>query len=545
MDERRNSSMSTTAQTAIATAFDVVDDSREFFAPVDSDVLDMLLGQYASTKTRIEVVAEFVAGELKSGNAIHYFLEGNRTEDRGRWGMQVSAEQLFDKTGAVKALNSAYWSKALALTDVLDTMPQKRRDEWNKTITDQTAPEFEAATVRATMGDLLRMRSKFFSERVDGIFRGLSGDHVTNQPQGFSARMIIGYMLNYGLIRHERAGLINDLRCVIAKFMGRDEPKYTSSDILVSELYKCTGQWVTVDGGTLRIRVYKKGTAHLEVHPDIAWRLNQVLASMYPLAIPAEFRAKPKKKAKDFVMFGKPLPTRVLELIGEGLRTRNRRSDLHVFNFFASARDQKAIYTQAYQVLESLGGVVRENGCEWEFNYPFEAVLRELVVSGCLPDRMAHQYYPTPAKLALIAVELADIKPTDRVLEPSAGQGGIAQHLPKDQTTCVEISRLHCAVLTAKGFNTIESDFLAWAATANKFDVVVMNPPYSEGRAKSHTEAAASLINPGGRLVSILPASMAGKDFLPGFKCEWSPVYPGEFEGTGTAVVILLAKKMV
>ena len=62
---------------------------------------------------------------------------------------------------------------------------------------------------------------------------------------------------------------------------------------------------------------------------------------------------------------------------------------------------------------------------------------------------------------------------------------------------------------------------------------------------KTHTEAAAALINPGGRLVSILPASMAGKDFLPGFTCEWSPVYPGEFDGTGTAVVILLAKKMV
>ena len=30
----------------------------------------------------------------------------------------------------IAALNAAYWSKALAFTDVLDCMPQKRRDDW-------------------------------------------------------------------------------------------------------------------------------------------------------------------------------------------------------------------------------------------------------------------------------------------------------------------------------------------------------------------------------------------------------------------------------
>ena len=45
----------------------------------------------------------------------------------------------------------------------------------------------------------------------------------------------------------------------------------------------------------------QKGTAHFEIHPDMAWKLNCVLASMHPMAIPAEFRQKPKQ-TKDFVM---------------------------------------------------------------------------------------------------------------------------------------------------------------------------------------------------------------------------------------------------
>ena len=38
-----------------------------------------------------------------------------------------------------------YWDKALKLTDVLDCMPQARRDEWSKQIREMTAPEFDDA----------------------------------------------------------------------------------------------------------------------------------------------------------------------------------------------------------------------------------------------------------------------------------------------------------------------------------------------------------------------------------------------------------------
>jgi hypothetical protein len=348
--------------------------------------------------------------------------------------------------------------------------------------------------------------------------------------------------LSYGSIRHERAGLINDLRCVIAKFMGRDEPKYSTADVLIRELYRCTGQWVAVDGGTLRIRVYKKGTAHLEVHPDMAWRLNQVLANLYPLAIPAEHRARPKKASKDFLMMGRPLPFATLDLLSDGLggyHTRNQATTKFAFDY--KAKEHPAAYKDACVVLAALGGTPNKDG-SYEFDYPIEPVLREVIITGCLPDQKAHQFYPTPEKLARIAVDMADIGDEDICGELSAGQGGIADYLPKDRTTCVEISPLHCAVLKAKGFNTIEADFLHWAkTTAQRFDDIVINPPFSENRWKLHTEAAATLVRPRARLVAILPASARGKDFLQGFSHTWSQVYEKEFAGTSASVAILVA----
>lgn len=537
---------------------DLVDDSAQFFAPVSSDVIDGLLSRYQDMRTRIKQVGEVINSERFAG-AVQYFLDGNSDADR-RYSSYTVAKA-FELPGAIAQLNSVFWSQALSLTDVYDCMPQARRDEWNEQLRNPQGvkkgdkyakewsipplPDFEEATVRDTLAGLLAARAKFFAERVDGIFRGLSGEHVTNSPAGFGKRMIIGWMLSYGSIRHERAGLINDLRCVIAKFMGRDEPKYNTASVLISELYRCTGQWVSIDGGTLRIRVYKKGTAHLEVHPDLAWRLNQVLASLYPLAIPDEHRARPKKRAKDFLMMGRPLPFATLDLLADGLKSYDTRYRLStVFSFDYKAKEQPAAYKDACAVLAALGGTPNKDGA-YEFDYPVEPVLREVIITGCLPDRQAHQFYPTPEKLARICTELAEIGDDDTVLEPSAGQGDLAAFLPKDRTTCVEISPLHCAVLKAKGFATVQADFIEWAgATAARFDCVVMNPPFSDGRARSHVEHAGLIVKPAGRLVAIMPASAKGKDWLgEGWACEWSAIYEREFAGTGVAVVMLKARR--
>lgn len=133
-------------------------------------------------------------------------------------------------------LDASYWSKALALTDVLDCMPQSRRDEWNKAISERKTVPFAEEAVRPTIADMLASRHKYFCERVDGIFRGLSGTHVTNEPQGFSKRMILSYVLRDGYPNHSRAGLINDLRSVIGTFMDRPGLKHYETGNLLRRI---------------------------------------------------------------------------------------------------------------------------------------------------------------------------------------------------------------------------------------------------------------------------------------------------------------------
>jgi hypothetical protein len=546
--------------------------AEDFFAPAPTDLIDSLVARYQFERKRIGEVAEFSRGDVCRA-VLHYFLKGNATEDRGRISMEMSATQLFCESGAVASLNATYWQEALNLTDVYDAMPQDRRNQWSEQIRNPQGvkknrssdewetpplPDFEDKTVRATLMDLLGKRTQFLAERVDGIFRALSGEHVTNSPAAFGKRMIIAYLFNsYDTANHDRIGYINDLRCVIAKFMGRDEPAwYASSEVVRVARRDRRGEWVTLDGGALRLRAYKCGTAHLEVHPDMAWRLNQILAHLYPMAIPPEFRTKPKRKTKGFTMMGRPLPFAVIELLSSLkeepttlYRDRwtppkpGRTQNPNAKRFDYRSDVDKAVRAEAERVIEYIGGVkMTQGGGDWfEFDYNADAVISEIVCSGCIPDQRAHQFYPTPANVAEAAVEMAQIGSTDECLEPSAGTGNLADLMPKGRTYCVEISNLHSEILRAKGYQVATMDFLQFRGS---YDRIVMNPPFSEGRWQAHIEHAATLLNDGGRLVAIVPASARGKDVLPGFSITWSDVMNNEFANTSIAVAVMTAERV-
>lgn len=541
-------------------------EETEFFAPAPTDLIDNLLAQYEAMRAKVERVADVMNGPDLAG-ALHYFAEYAGKHDRHLSCSTV--ETLFNLDGAIAHLNASFWSKAMHLTDVLDVMPQARRDEWHAQIQNPLGekkdryssewkvppiPEFNDENVRGTLMALLAQRETFFAERVDGIFRSLSKTHVTNAPEGFNRRMILSYVTDSYSYSSSRAGVINDLRCVIAKFMGREEPSWDATGKLVRYARSRRGEWIAVDGGAIRIRCYAVGTAHLEVHPDMAWRLNCVLAQLYPQAIPSKFRERPKKKAKEYQLIGRPLPFAVLNVLASLEEARDispNRSGFRdafiavpgCYEFRYSDSRSEQVTAEARQVLQALGGAMVDSrlGNRFAFDYDPREVVQEIVASGCIPDAKSHQFYPTPAALAARVIELADIGPDNNCLEPSAGMGGLADLLPKERTMCVEISPLHCKVLEDKGHRVAQADFLEWEPM--QFDRVVMNPPFSDGRWQAHLQHAAIMVAPGGRLVAILPSAAKHSTELQDFDLEWVGPLSNQFPGVSVDVVILVADR--
>lgn len=513
--------------TAIATRGPIADTLDQIFEPLRFETLADVFQDYARDRQRMADIATMFDGS--NAALVAHFAAANLDTNS-----YVNTERLFALAPALKALDADYWQRTLRLTDVLEAMPQKRRDEWHELVRKRDTPPFEQSTVVSTLQDLLAQRHLFFAERVDGIFRALSHEHVTNRPEGFGKRMIIAYVINGGITDYSRCGTISDLRSVIARFMGRDEPRYHDTSRSIDFAYRShRGEWLALDGGALRIKVFGNGNAHLEVHPELAWRLNGVLASMYPTAIPEEHRRRPKRSApKDFVFYGNPLPANVVSLLIDGRYNRE-----HQFSLGYDVKQQPG-FAEACNVLVTLGGVPVHEGT-FAFDYPAEDVIREVAASGVLPDQKAHQFYPTPADIAARVIAVAEIEDGHTVLEPSAGHGGLAMFLPKDRTTLVEVAKLHCDILRAKGFASVVcEDFLRWAP-GRRFDRIVMNPPFAGGQWVRHLEHASTLLAAGGRIVSVLPVGARERDVLPGWRTQWSSPMP--FPGTSIEVVILIA----
>ena len=501
----------------------------DLFRPLEADSLAALFAEY----DRDIVGMKAISDALGQTELVRHFVAANID---ARWTPELAGLGRLET--AIKALDAHFWQRALELTDVLDTMPQARRDEWHDQISKRQAPPFERSSVMQTLRELLDQRVTFFAERVDGIFQALSREHLTNRPEGFSKRMIIAHAYDGIGASYRISGFVHDLRCVVAKLLGRREPRHGLSTKAIEFCRRSMcGKWVELDGGALRMRVYKVGTAHLEVHEDVAWRLNAMLAHLHPGAIPAPHRERPRvRERREYVLFDNPIAAEVLAVLANARHGTNdtgpRRMILRVWSEDRHALDA------AQRVLIAIGGYpLKTIAGGWEFPYPVGTVIGLVIQSGKLPDQEAHQFYPTPPDLAETMVAAAQIEGHHRVLEPSAGQGAIASLLPPN-AVLVEVSPMHCEILRAAGHKYVrKADFLDWRD--GLFDRVVMNPPFDGGRAVRHLEHAASMTAPGGRIVAVLPGGMVGKDLLPGWTLSWGERRP--FPGTSIEVVVLVA----
>jgi len=112
-------------------------------------------------------------------------------------------------------------------------------------------------------------------------------------------------------------------------------------------------------------------------------------------------------------------------------------------------------------------------------------------------------FFPTPSATADEMIETAGIKEGMSVLEPSAGMGHIAERIREAgvDPDVVELSNERKELLEAKGFNVVGRDFID---TEGSYDRIIMNPPFSDGRAAQHVQHAYDLLKPGGRLVALV-----------------------------------------
>lgn len=133
-------------------------------------------------------------------------------------------------------------------------------------------------------------------------------------------------------------------------------------------------------------------------------------------------------------------------------------------------------------------------------------------------EQISFQQFSTPPTIGFLLAHILNIKPTEVVLEPSAGTGSLAVWAKASGTEVLtnEIDGRRRELLKLLGFEptAFDAEFIHdFLAPEVKVDVVMMNPPFSAngGRTKNsskygfrHVESALERLKKGGRFGIIL-----------------------------------------
>lgn len=129
-------------------------------------------------------------------------------------------------------------------------------------------------------------------------------------------------------------------------------------------------------------------------------------------------------------------------------------------------------------------------------------------------------FYPTPEALAARMVDMVDTQRVHFVLEPSAGKGDLVEKIKNKmryygysnitgkhgsdvEIDCIEKDGNLQNLLKGAGKRLIFDDFLKFE-TFKKYDLILMNPPFSEG--DKHLLKALEMMKNGGQVVCLLNA---------------------------------------
>lgn len=154
----------------------------------------------------------------------------------------------------------------------------------------------------------------------------------------------------------------------------------------------------------------------------------------------------------------------------------------------------------------------------------------------------APQLFPTPRDLARSAVELADIRPGHRVLEPSAGTGALLAAIEKQAPEAGAVLAVEINPTLADRLRTAHplavvyaADFLNWRPDA-PVDRIVMNSPFQNAVDIEHIRHALTLLAPSGRIVAFCANGPRQREQLRPLADEWIDLEPGAFDESGTNV---------
>jgi len=223
----------------------------------------------------------------------------------------------------------------------------------------------------------------------------------------------------------------------------------------------------------------------------------------------------------------------------------------------------RKLYTAVNEVLTRIGGKWNRKAKAHVFDEDPTFKLDNVIECGVLDPKVKTGYFPTPPEIVDKMIELADINFTHLILEPSAGQGHIADRIcefadmRRRSIVVCEILPENINILEEKGYFP-QGDLFEYFQKCDyqniRFDRIIMNPPFAPPAQADidHVTVAFNLLEDGGRLVSIMSSGVTFRnnkktvdfrDKILSKHCTHLEHLPeGSFKSSGTMVNTIIVR---
>ncbi len=218
----------------------------------------------------------------------------------------------------------------------------------------------------------------------------------------------------------------------------------------------------------------------------------------------------------------------IMHQVDERTRAALTAAEITPNRVHVTAQLDPPVWEGVKQVLNTLGGSYQKNRSAWAFTFDCRTAVQDVITTGVLRSAAESDgYVPTPDDLAeeLTSAPYSDLPRMpagSRILEPSAAEGAIVRAI-LDANDEIEVVAIEPHVqrfphLPHEGqyggrctaLRTTFEEYAAGAGKGVKFDGVIMNPPFSVPGQPTiwidHVMLAWNMLEPGGRLVSIVPS---------------------------------------
>ena len=162
-------------------------------------------------------------------------------------------------------------------------------------------------------------------------------------------------------------------------------------------------------------------------------------------------------------------------------------------------------YQQVRQALMNAGATYKKN--TFIFKSDAQPFIDRLTSGESANIKKEFQFFPTPDDIADHLVSLAGLQESDRILEPSAGQGAIVNAILRQNEhaiiECCELMPENADILLKAGYKVIRNDFMQITDRKSAYDKIIANPPFNKNQDIDHIFKMWECLKPGGRIVTI------------------------------------------